>query len=185
MHGEKARALVGAVGSSRSWLGANASAALGAVLVAEGRLADGERELNNADRFLRDEVATVHHAWLLVVLAGVRCRRGRLDEAEATLASARDALSEFRDSGRVPSLAAEVERDIALARGRARTGEILDPPTDAELSAREIARELFLSPNTVRTHTRALYRKLGVNARADAVARAQALGLLGQTESPM
>jgi LuxR family maltose regulon positive regulatory protein len=195
VHAEKARALVGGVGSSRSWLGANASAALGSVHLAEGRLAEAERELNNADRFLRDEVATVHHAWLLVVLAGVRCRRGRVDEAEATLASARDTLSELRDSGRVPSLADDVERDIALARGRARTGEILDPPTGAELtvlrmlatdlSAREIAGELFLSLNTVRTHTRALYRKLGVNARADAVARAQALGLLAQTESPM
>jgi len=36
--------------------------------------------------FFRDEVATVHHAWLLVLLARVRCRRGRLDAARTTLA---------------------------------------------------------------------------------------------------
>ena len=44
---------------------------------------------------------------------------------------------------------------------------------------------LFLSPNTVRSHTRAIYRKLGVNSRPDAVARADMLDLLGETESPM
>ena len=48
----------------------------------------------------------------------------------------------------------------------------------SELSAREIAKALYLSPNTVRSHTRALYRKLGVNSRAEAVARAEAGGVL-------
>jgi len=37
------------------------------------------------------------------------------------------------------------------------------------LSMREIAQELGLSLNTVKTHTRAIYRKLGVSARRDAV----------------
>ena len=46
-------------------------------------------------------------------------------------------------------------------------------------------RSSFVSPNTIRTHTRAIYRKLAVNSRADAVARADALGLLAQTESSM
>jgi DNA-binding CsgD family transcriptional regulator len=31
----------------------------------------------------------------------------------------------------------------------------------------------------VRSHTRSIYRKLGVNSRAEAVARAEALGVLG------
>ena len=43
---------------------------------------------------------------------------------------------------------------------------------------REIAAELFLSPHTVKEHTSALYRKLGVRNRAEAVQRAQRLGLL-------
>ena len=38
--------------------------------------------------------------------------------------------------------------------------------------------------NTVKTHTRELYRKLDVTSRADAVARAEALGLLERIESP-
>ena len=53
-----------------------------------------------------------------------------------------------------------------------------------ELSTREIGERLFLSQNTIRSHRRALYQKLGVHSRADAVARATALGLLEQTQSP-
>jgi DNA-binding NarL/FixJ family response regulator len=43
---------------------------------------------------------------------------------------------------------------------------------------REIAAELHLSPNTVKEHASALYRKLEVRNRAEAVQRAKAVGLL-------
>ena len=43
---------------------------------------------------------------------------------------------------------------------------------------REIAAELHLSPHTVKEHTSTLYRKLEVRNRAEAVQRAQRLGLL-------
>jgi LuxR family maltose regulon positive regulatory protein len=46
------------------------------------------------------------------------------------------------------------------------------------LTAPEIANELFLSVNTVSTHTHHLYAKLGVHSRHEAVDRARALGLL-------
>jgi LuxR family maltose regulon positive regulatory protein len=46
------------------------------------------------------------------------------------------------------------------------------------LTAPEIANELCLSVNTVSTHTRHLYAKLGVHSRHEAVDRARALGLL-------
>jgi LuxR family maltose regulon positive regulatory protein len=46
------------------------------------------------------------------------------------------------------------------------------------LSMPEIASELYVSHNTVRTHMRHLYAKLGTHRRADTVARARALGLL-------
>lgn len=44
---------------------------------------------------------------------------------------------------------------------------------------REIAGTLYLSPHTVKEHTSTLYRKLGARNRADAVQRAQRLGLRG------
>jgi DNA-binding NarL/FixJ family response regulator len=44
---------------------------------------------------------------------------------------------------------------------------------------REIAERLFLSPHTVKDHTTALYRKLGVRNRAEAAKRAEQLGLGG------
>ncbi|MGH2916525.1 MAG: LuxR C-terminal-related transcriptional regulator [Solirubrobacteraceae bacterium] len=43
---------------------------------------------------------------------------------------------------------------------------------------REIAQRLFLSPHTVKEHTSAVYRKLQVRNRAEAVQRAQRIGLL-------
>jgi LuxR family maltose regulon positive regulatory protein len=46
------------------------------------------------------------------------------------------------------------------------------------LSTPEIANELYVSPNTVKTHIRNLYAKLGTHRRAEAVAQARALGLL-------
>jgi LuxR family maltose regulon positive regulatory protein len=185
---------VSRIRSSRSWLGANASAALGAVLATEGSLVEAERELASVERFFGDELATLHEAWILVLLARVRVRRGRLDEAEATLRSAGEILAELGDSGRVPALADAVAEELGDARARARSGDVLEPPSEAELavlrlletdlSLREIGEHLFLSPNTVRSHRRAVYRKLGVHSREDALARAAALGLLQQAESP-
>jgi two-component system response regulator DesR len=43
---------------------------------------------------------------------------------------------------------------------------------------REIASQLYLSPHTVKEHTSVLYRKLGARNRAEAVQRAQRIGLL-------
>jgi DNA-binding NarL/FixJ family response regulator len=43
---------------------------------------------------------------------------------------------------------------------------------------REIAGQLYLSPHTVKEHTSSLYRKLAVRNRAEAVQKAQRLGLL-------
>ena len=46
------------------------------------------------------------------------------------------------------------------------------------LKTTEIAAELFVSNNTVRTHVTHIYRKLGAHSRSEAVARARELGLL-------
>ncbi len=49
------------------------------------------------------------------------------------------------------------------------------------LSAREIAGKLYLSVNTVKTHQRHLYQKLGARSRTQAVEQARALGLLASS----
>jgi LuxR family maltose regulon positive regulatory protein len=47
------------------------------------------------------------------------------------------------------------------------------------LTAPEIAGELYLSTSTVKTHMRHVYEKLGAHRRTDAVERARQLGLIG------
>ena len=49
----------------------------------------------------------------------------------------------------------------------------------AGMSNPEIAAQLHLSPNTVKTHVRNLYAKLGVEKRTQALRRARELGLIG------
>jgi LuxR family transcriptional regulator, maltose regulon positive regulatory protein len=48
----------------------------------------------------------------------------------------------------------------------------------SRLTQREIARELYLSPNTIKTHARVIYRKLGVEGRETAVGAARELNLV-------
>ncbi|MFZ1118253.1 MAG: LuxR C-terminal-related transcriptional regulator, partial [Propionibacteriaceae bacterium] len=48
----------------------------------------------------------------------------------------------------------------------------------ALLTTEEIAAELFISVNTVRTHVRRIFEKLGVSRRNDAVRRARELKLV-------
>jgi LuxR family maltose regulon positive regulatory protein len=66
--------------------------------------------------------------------------------------------------------------------------EVIEPLTERELavlrllpgdaSQRELAATLFVTPNTLKTHLRAVYRKLGVESRTEAVLRARDHGLL-------
>ena len=48
----------------------------------------------------------------------------------------------------------------------------------SELSGPQIARELFISHNTLRTHTKHIFTKLEVTTRRAAVARAHERGLM-------
>ena len=114
-HADEAKVALAPIGSGRTWLGANVSAANGAVRAAEGKLVEAETDLAAAAELFADEVATVDEAWLLILLARVSLWRGRLGEAAARLDAGREVLHELDDSGRVPALADEVSLKLEHA----------------------------------------------------------------------
>ena len=101
-----------------------------------------------------------------------------LEEARAALASAPDAAG-------VREMVAVAGRQLDST-GRARAAEqgLSDRELGVlrllatDLTQREIGRELYLSLNTVKSHTRSIFRKLGVSGRERAVTRARELGLI-------
>jgi LuxR family maltose regulon positive regulatory protein len=115
--------------------------------------------------------------WLMIqtriLLAPALLALGRADEGLTRLAEADALLTEHPDAGRLPEWHAEAARQLrrrpahgpALSDAEQRILRLLA----SDLTLREIGRELYLSLNTVKTHTNAIYRKLGVSSRADAV----------------
>jgi LuxR family maltose regulon positive regulatory protein len=96
-----------------------------------------------------------------------------------------------------PALIADILSLLAgrqLAPRPAGPEPLFEPLSDSEirvlrylptnLTAPEIAREIYVSVNTVRSHMRHLYEKLGTHTRADTVARGRALGLLAPSPHP-
>ena len=68
---------------------------------------------------------------------------------------------------------------VATGASALTTAELrLLPILSSHLSVPEIAAELLLSPNTVKSQAGSIYRKLGVTSRSQAVARSRKLGLL-------
>jgi LuxR family maltose regulon positive regulatory protein len=78
-----------------------------------------------------------------------------------------------RDSAAVPLIEPLSERELDVLR-----------LLGSDLSGPDIARELSVSLNTVRTHTKNIYTKLGVNSRRAATSRAADLDLLPRRVSP-
>ena len=111
---------------------------------------------------------------------GLLDRHARHNSADAALVSeTADLLARADRLAPPPGNEGEMGRWVghrfeALSRGEIRVLRYLQ----TNLSAREIAGELYLSVNTVKTHQRHLYRKLGARTRSQAVEQARALGLL-------
>ncbi|MFL5933043.1 MAG: LuxR C-terminal-related transcriptional regulator [Gaiellaceae bacterium] len=113
-----------------------------------------------------------------VTLRDAEAGRQLIDEALELLArvSGLDALSErAKELQRELDEAPEQEgaHHASLTRAELR----LLPLLATHLSFREIAEQLFVSRNTIKTQAISVYRKLGVSSRSEAVAEAQRLGL--------
>jgi LuxR family maltose regulon positive regulatory protein len=93
------------------------------------------------------------------------------------------------DLGIIDQYRAEVERGLkGVSLRPLPSAELVEKLTDRErsilrllrsdLTQRQIASEIYVSFNTMKTHTRSLYRKLGASSRREALERARELGLL-------
>ncbi|MFZ0041255.1 MAG: response regulator transcription factor [Solirubrobacteraceae bacterium] len=111
---------------------------------------------------------------------------GRMSPAAARAAGASGFVSKDSDAREVAravrmvglgmtTFAPTAEQPAPLLTERER--EVLDLLAGGSTN-REIAQRLYLSPHTVKEHTSALYRKLSARNRAEAVQRAQRIGLL-------
>jgi LuxR family maltose regulon positive regulatory protein len=111
-------------------------------------------------------------AFLLHPVPGLLERHARHGTAHAALIA--DILS-LLAGRKLATPPAEIQPPLeALSDSEIRVLRYL--PTN--LPAAQIANELYVSTNTVRTHMRHVYEKLGTHTRTDTVARARALGLL-------
>lgn len=150
----------------------------GAVAEAEDDLATGRRLLAELDHFIPwYEIETK------LMLARASVRLGRRSDAEDMLASASAQLSEVPGESLLSGWIEEAAGAL---------GAPVAPPqvelTPAELrvlqflpehrSYPQIAADIQVSPNTVKTHAASIYRKLGCSSRDQAVRRARDLGLL-------
>ena len=136
----------------------------------------------------RDGVASIEIAYSLLALAQVRYDLGERADARALVEAARSVVEECSDPGILETMLARVERRL---RGRSPQADARDELTDRELAVlellagdltqREIGTSLYVSRNTVKTHTKSIFRKLSASTRAEAVARARELGLLDRS----
>ena len=166
--------------------------ALARAATRRGGLVEAEHLLERALPVLGIDGTVVNYAQALLELAGVRHARGDADGADAAVKRARELITGFADPGMLPTLLDRTERAVRRApRGQPSPTAAL---TDRELavlrllptrlSQPEIAQELYVSVNTVRTHIQGIYRKLGVASREEAISHARELDLLPGPASP-
>lgn len=175
-------------GREAYWNAWYVSMALGRVLMALGRIEEAETVLAEGvePHLTQLQAWPVFTALALLTLAAVREGRGHTVAAHSLLDEARTALRACSDPGMLTILLANTERGLwraprgqsnlrtDLSEGEVRVLRLLA----SDLTQREIGRALYLSMNTVKTHTRSIYTKLDVASREAAIARARSLKLL-------
>jgi LuxR family maltose regulon positive regulatory protein len=144
---------------------------------------DAPSAIARAERYLADMVPKVPWRLILiqVVLGEVQLFRGEIAEAERWARRAEATLAKFPDAGMLRGRARRLREGLEERR-------LEDPLTTAErrvldllptqLTAPQIAARLFVTTNTVKSHMKHLYFKLGVTTRTAAVERGRELGLL-------
>lgn len=165
------------------------SLATAKVLRMRGDTATAARAADMAVMSARQGGAILEVAKTLLVRAEIFQDLGDHEGAKASLEEVATLVRGCTDAGIAPTLLAVAQRSAgvaASARNESRVlGEELTPKEfevlrllATRLSRREIGERLYVSLNTVKTHQRAVYRKLGVEHRGAAVSRARELGLL-------
>ena len=136
----------------------------------------------------RSPLGALDAGYVHAVAADVRLTAGAADGTDL-LQQAQEVTDRCPDPGVLGTRLRRVRDRHRLAEPAptSRPG-LVEPLTDRELavlrllpgrlSQRQIAAELFVSLNTVKTHSRGLFRKLGVGDRRQAVQRGRELGLL-------
>jgi LuxR family maltose regulon positive regulatory protein len=162
--------------------------AAGTVFAAQGQLDQARGELEQALQSRQGIAGS--SPWPTFVatltLGQVVLDQGNRARAERLAGAAREVLTELPDGADAQRARLEaLEGRLASPRRAAVLAEPLTGREEAVLrlfdgdrSLRKIAKELYVSLNTVKTHTQSIYRKLGVSDRKDAVARGRDLGLL-------
>ncbi|MGY1636979.1 LuxR C-terminal-related transcriptional regulator [Geodermatophilus sp. SYSU D00742] len=156
--------------------------------VARGRWDDALVAAGRAAELARRGAGRVEQAAAFVTAAEAARHAGPEGRADADrwLDAAAAALRDCADPG--PTVRDWFGREQRARRVRPSAAGLTEPLTEREsailallpttMSQREMAGSLFVSANTVKTHLRSIYRKLGAESRDDAVLRARSLDLL-------
>lgn len=146
-------------------------------------VAEAEHAVTVAER----ATTMLGHAYVLVTAADVLLAAGA-PRGEAVLEEARAAVRRCADPGVIGPILERVEARHRMGGPAPRAVGLVEQLSErelavlrylpSELSLPEIARELYVSPNTIKTQCAAIYRKLGVSNRHAAVLAGRERGLL-------
>jgi LuxR family maltose regulon positive regulatory protein len=171
-------------GINEHWAGGYCHLALGLVLEHQGQLDQAEAEIERSAVLNRRGAGPIERAWSLIHLSRLQASRGDRAAAGASLDEAAATVVRASDPGNVAERLERARRELAAPRPDLAGEELSDRERDVlrllatELTQREIGVELYVSLNTVKTHTKHIFRKLDVVDRRQAVARARELGLI-------